>query len=135
MIISSPHLTHLILDAIYLPEINTFPPPLWPPKLRKLTLMEMHSWDALEPLIALVATSLEYLEFHCCDFNFQSQHQFHLPSLSCLDELRHYQRHCFHFDNEIMLSELLQLGPRVTQLHIFGQLNYPGIPSPPKSLH
>ncbi len=135
-ILSSPHLTYLILEAIHLPVIYTFPPPPWPPKLRKLTLREMHSWDALEPLIALVATSLEYLEFHCCDFKFPDlyQQQFHLPSFSCLHELRHYQRDCFQFDNAFMLIELLQLAPRVTHLHVFGQLYYPGIPSPPKSL-
>ena len=133
-ILSSSHLTYLILEAVHLPEINTFPQPPLPPKLRKLALHEMYSWDALEPLIALVATSLEYLEFHCCDFKFQSQHQFHLPSFSCLQELRHYQTNRSQFDHQIMLSKLLQLGPRVTQLHIFGKLNHPGIPSPPKSL-
>ena len=137
-ILSSPHITYLILESIYPPEISTSPPPL-PPTLRKLTIIEVHSWRTLEPLIALVATSLEYLEFQCCNFLFHNQceYQYKPPSFSCLHELRelrHYQRNCSWFGNAIVLRNLLQLGPQVTQVHIVGTLWNYGALSPPKSL-
>ena len=137
-ILSSPHITHLILENIYPPEPSTSPPP-WSPKLRKLTLIEVHSWRALEPLIALVATSLEYLYFQCCHFSFQNQdqYQYKRPSFSCLHELRelrHDQTKYSPYGNAIVLRELLRRGPRVTRLHVVGVLWNYGILSPPKSL-
>lgn len=131
-ILSSPYLTHLILDAIQMPRISKFsPPPL--PKLRKLTLkgMAMNSWEAVEPLITHLATSLEYLEISGCRFWLLRQVQ--LPSFPCLRELRH-QNHLRLFDNEIVLNGLLQTVSQITHLHLSGNLDYSRITAFPKSL-
>lgn len=93
-ILSSPHLTHLILDTIEMPKIGMFPPP---PKLRKLTIIATHSWEALEPLITQLATLLECLELQRCEFRLQRQLQ--LPPFPCLRELCH-ERYYSPFDND-----------------------------------
>ena len=115
-ILSSPHLVHLILTTVQLPKISTFPPP----KLRKLTLVTMRcSWNSIQPLIAQLATSLEYLELDWCRFLPPSQIQ--LPSLPCLQELRHHQYYLRNtFPGENQLNELLRLGSQVTRLHVSG---------------
>ena len=120
-ILSSPHLIHLILDTVQLPKMSTFPPT----KLRKLTLAMMTcSWGSIQPLIAQLATSLEYLELHWCEFLPSSQLQ--LPSFPCLQELRHHQYYTRSmFPDKDQLNELLRLGSQVTHLHVTGHSNEP----------
>ena len=77
-ILSSPHLTHLILCAIQMPKISRFPPPK--PNLRKLSLKSMDLWDAVRPLIVHLAESLEYLEFSLCGSGFGPRNWPQLPS-------------------------------------------------------
>ena len=115
-ILSSPHLVHLILTTVQLPKISTLPPP----KLRKLTLATMRcSWNSIQPLIAQLATSVEYLALIGCRILPPSQIQ--LPSLPCLQELRHHQLHTQNtFPDKNQLNELLRLGSQVTRLHVSG---------------
>ena len=82
-ILSSPYLIHLILDTVRLPKISIFPPA----KLSKLTLtMMICPWESIRPLIAQLATSLEYLELYWCTFLHPSQLQ--LPSFPHLYSLK-----------------------------------------------
>src|SRR5258706_4294669 len=99
-ILSSPHLTHLILCAIQMPKISKIPSPNL--KLRKLTLKFMVSWDAVRPLIVHLAASLEYLEFRFCGSGFGSRNRPQLPSFPSLRELRHQQ----HYSDVAVLDEL-----------------------------
>ena len=116
-ILSSPHLTHLILRSIQMPKMSRFPPPN--PNLRKLTLMSMFSWDAVRPLIVHLAASLEYLEFHSCAFTFGRRSWPQLPSFPSLRELCHHQN---YYGNEAVLDELFHVS-QVTHLHLSGTLN------------
>ena len=116
-ILSSPCLIHLILDTVQLPKISTLPPP----KLRKLTLTMMSSWETVQPLISQLATSLEYLELQRCTFLPLSQLQ--LPPFPCLQELRHLQFTQSTFPKESQLNEFLRLGPQVTHLHVTGHVH------------
>ena len=115
-ILSSPYLIHLILETVQLPKMSTFPPPT----LCKLTLRVMrYPWESVQPLISQLATSLEYLELHCCTFWHPSQLQ--LPSFPCLQELRHHQYYAQStFPDKSQLNELLRLGSQVTHLHVTG---------------
>ena len=115
-ILSSPHLIHLILHNVPLPKMSTFPPPT----LRKLTLRVMkYPWESVQPLIAQLATSLEYLDVHRCIFLPPSQLQ--LPSFPCLQELRYRQDYPhITFSDKNQLNELLRLASRVTHLHVSG---------------
>ncbi len=118
-ILSSPHLIHLILGAVQMPKISTFPPA----KIRKLTLKAMSSWETVQPLISQLATSLEYLSLQGCEFRPLSQLQ--LPSFPCLQELHHYQvynRRTFPDDGQ--LNELLRLGSQLTHLFVTGHTYY-----------
>jgi hypothetical protein len=114
-ILSTPYPIHLILEAVQLPKISTFPPT----KLRKLTLTTMSSWETVQPFIAQLAASLEYLELKRCKFRPPTRLQ--LPSFPCLHELHHYPdiaRSTFRDTNH--LNELLRLGPHITHLHVRG---------------
>ena len=115
-ILSSPHLIHLVLDSVQLPKMSTFPPPTLP----KLTLRVMRCpWDSVQPLIAQLATTLEYLELDWCTFWHPSQLQ--LPSFPCLQELRHQQYYPQGtFPDKDLLNELLRLGSQITHLHLAG---------------
>ena len=117
-ILSSPYLIHLTLNTVQLPKISTFPPP----KLRKLILTRMSSWETVQPLISQLATSLEYLELQGCTFLPLSQLQ--LPPFPCLQELRHHQ-HCTRstFPDKIQLNEFLRIGSQVTHLHVTGHVH------------
>ena len=128
-ILSSPHLTHLILCAIKMPKISRFCPPNL--NLRKLTLKFMVSSDLVRPLIVHLAASLEYLEFYLCGFRFGSQSRPQLPPFPSLRELRHHQ----HFSDMALLEELLHIS-QVTHLHLSGTLasNHMAVPTFPKSL-
>jgi hypothetical protein len=118
-ILSSPYLIHLILDTVQMPKISKFPPT----KLRKLTLMMKSSWEAVQPLISQLATSLEYLELRECEFLSRSQLQ--LPPFPCLQELRNHQRYFRRtFYDTSQLNELLRLGSQVTHLHVTGHFDY-----------
>ena len=120
-ILFSAHLIHLILDTIQLPEMSTFPPT----KLRKLTLTRVIcSWETAQPLIAQLATSLEYLELQWCTF--LDPFQLQLPSFPCLQELRYHQyyTHSMFPDND-QLNELLRLWSQVTHLHLNGNSKEP----------
>ena len=127
-ILSSPNLIHLILYGTRMPKISRLPPPS--PNLRKLTLVSMISWDAIQPLIVHLAASLEYLEFNLCGFGFgpRPQNRSQLPPFPSLRELRHQ-----NFGNEAVLDELF-LVSQVTHLHLFGNLDSSRIASFPKSL-
>ena len=115
-ILSCPHPIHLILEAVQLPEISSFRPTT----LRKLTLTMMSLWENVQPLVAHLAVSLEYLELKWCNFLPRSQLQ--LPSFPCLQEIR-YHRHCTRSNIPAMseLSRVLGLAPQVTRLHVTGQ--------------
>ncbi len=128
-ILSSPHLTHLILFAIQMPKISRFPP--LNPNLRKLTLELMVSWDAVRPLIVHLADSLEYLEFRWCGFRFWPRSQLQLPSFPSLRELRRHQ----HYGDVAVLDELFHVS-QVTHLHLSGALDFSviAVPAFPKSL-
>ena len=125
-ILSSPHLIHLTLHAVKMPTLSKFPLT----KLRKLTLTDMTSWDAVEPLISQLSISLEYLEvrwYNCRDLRSPQ-----LPPLPFLRELRHY----YHVGGYIAmdLSALLRLGPHISHLHLSGNLYRIGAAPFPKSL-
>ena len=127
-IISSPHLIHLIILNTRLPKISKFPP--LDPKLRKLTLEWMDSWDAIRPLIVLLAASLEYLEFYHCRFEFKPRSLPRLPSFPRLRELRHRQN---HHGNGPLLDGFFHVS-QVTHLHLYGTLDSSRITAFPKSL-
>ena len=120
IILSSPYLIHLVLDYVQLPKMSIFPRP----KLRKLTLTMMTcSWGSIRPLIAQLATSLEYLQLHMYMF---LPSQLRLPPFPCLQELRY--RQCYSWNNvsdKDQLNELLRLGSQVTHLHVTGHSNKP----------
>ena len=124
-ILSSSHLTHLVLFAIQMPKMRRLPPPN--PNFRKLTLKSMASWDAIRPLLVHLAASLEYLEFYLCDFRFGPRSRLQLPPFPSLRELRHQ-----NFSNEVVLNELFRVS-QVTHLHLFGTLD-PSCLAFPKSL-
>ena len=128
-ILSSPYLTHLILDAIQLPKINK--PPLSPPRLRKLTIMAMYSWEAIEPLIAQLATSLEYLELQGCGFRAPGPLQ--LPPFPHLRELCYDQNYFPLVDNMTVLGALFHVS-QVTHLRLSGYVALLRIDAPLKSL-
>jgi hypothetical protein len=114
-ILSSPHLIHLVLENVQMPTITH----LSPPKLRKLTLTTMFSWDALGSLLSWLAASLEYLELRWCKF--PVRYPLRLPSFPCLRELQHHQKAAYRtFPVDGQLNELLRLGSRVTHLHLTG---------------
>ena len=125
-ILSSPHLTHLMLRSIHMPKMSRFPPPN--PNLRKLTL-ESVSWDAAQPLIVHLVASLEYLEFYLCRFPFGPRSQPQLPTFPSLRELRHHK----NYGNDAVLDEIFHVS-QVTHLHLFGTLDSSRIASFPKSL-
>jgi hypothetical protein len=128
-ILSSPYLIHLILDAVQMPKASRFPPP----NLRKLTLTLMASWEAVQPLMTHLATSLEYLELQGCEFH--SLRQLQLPSFPCLRELRHHQgtrRNTFPDDSK--LNELFCMGSRVAHIHLSGTFHHTRVITFPKSL-
>jgi len=127
-ILSSPHLTHLILETIQMPKISTLPPP----KLRKLTIVAMFTWKALQPLIAHLATSLEYLELRWCEF--RPLEELQLPSFPSLWELHHHQHFIGTFPDESKLTELFRLASQVTCLHLFGSFRNTRVAAFPKSL-
>jgi len=117
-ILSSPHLIQLILNTVPLPKMSTFPPT----QLRKLTLTMMFSWETVQPLIAHLATSLDYLELRWCGFLPSSQVQ--LPPFPCLRELRYHQSYTQStFPDKGQLNELLRLASQVTHLHVTGHLH------------
>lgn len=128
-ILSSPYLIHLILDAIQMPKISK--PPLSLPKLRKLTIMAMYSWEAIEPLISQLVTSLEYLELQGCEFRAPGQLQ--LPLFPHLRELR-YDQSCFGLsDNMTVLNALFHVS-QVTHLRLFGYVELLRLDASLKSL-
>ena len=129
-ILSSPYLTHLILDDVRMPNISKLPPP--PQNLHKLSIRAMYSWEAIEPLIAQLATSLEYLELKWC--RFLHPPRVPLPSFPCLRELYHHQMPTGNRCNEALLSELFHLVPQVTHLHLYGCVLYRQITAFPKNL-
>jgi len=92
----------------------------------------MHSWEAIEPLIARLATSLEYLELKWCIF--WPLRRVILPSFPCLRELCHYQMLTHDHGNETLLNELFHLVPRVTHLHLYDCVYYRHLTAFPKSL-
>ena len=129
-ILSSPYLIHLILDSVQLPKISIFPHPT----LRKLTLRAMRCpWESVQPLIAQLAASLEYLELDWCKF--LPPYQLQLPSFPCLQELRHRQYHIQSmFPEKNQLNELLRLGSQVTHLHVTGHVRNEPVTACRKSL-
>jgi len=128
-ILSSPHLVHLILDSVQIPKISKLPPP----KFRKLTLVAMSSWEALEPMITQLAASLEYLKLQWCQLRPLRRSQ--LPLFPRLREL-HYHQHYFHhtFPDDSILSELFRLGPQLAFLHFSGSFRHIRVATFPKSL-
>ena len=114
-ILSSPHLTHLILLAMKMPKMSRLPLPN--SNLRKLTLKLMDSWDAVRPLLVHLAASLEYLELHFCALGFGPQSRLQLPPFPSLRELYHV-----NFGNEAVLEEIFRVS-QVTHLHLFGTLD------------
>jgi hypothetical protein len=138
-ILLSPHLTHLILEAVQVPKIRLF----WVPKLRKLTLSDFFSfWADFRPLVAQLATSLEYLEFQGCRFAPECDRRGHpqypspleLPSFPCLRELNLPMGRWFRiFPDDDRLNELLHVGPHLTHLRIDAYYNFK-ITAFPKSL-
>jgi len=114
-ILSAPHPVHLTLQTVKLPQMSTFPPT----RLRKLTLTRMSSWETVEPLIAHLAASLEYLGLQMC--RFLPPIQLQLPPFPYLHELSHHQERIRNtFPDKGQLNELLRLGPQVTRLHVTG---------------
>ena len=82
------------------------------------------SWGSIQPLIAELSTSLEYLELHWCEFLPPSQ--LPLPSFPCLREIRHQQYYTRGMlSDRGQLNELLRLGSQVTHLHVTGFSNEP----------
>lgn len=128
-ILSSPYLIHLILDAIQMPKMRKLP--LSPPKLRKLTIMAMFSWEAIEPLITQLVTSLEYLELQGCEF--RSPGQLQLPSFPHLREIRYDQNYFGLSDNMAVLNALFHAS-QVTHLRLFGYVGFLRINASLKSL-
>ena len=128
-ILSSPHITHLILCAIQMPKMSRFTPPN--PNLRKLSLKMMVSWDAVQPLIVHLSASLEYLEFRWCRSGFWPRNKPRLPSFPSLRELRHLPR----YGDVAVLDELFHVS-QVTHMHLFGTLDYThiAVAAFPKSL-
>ena len=128
-ILSSPHLTHLILCALQIPKMSRFPPPNT--NLRKLTLKYMAPWDAIQPLIVHLAASLEYLNFFLCGFGFGSGNWPQLPSFPSLRELHLHQRN----SDMALLDELLHIS-QVAHLHLYGTLtsSHIAVVTFPKSL-
>ena len=128
-ILSSPHLTHLILCSIKMPKMSRFPPPN--PNLRKLTLKLMVSLDAIRPLIVHLAASLEYLKLLLCGSGFRSRSQPQLPSFPSLRELCHHH----HYSDMTLLDELLHRS-QITHLHLSGTLasSHIAVPTFPESL-
>jgi len=125
-ILSSPHLVHLSLDTVQMPKMSKFPPP----KLRKLTLTAMTSWDAIKPLISHLSTSLEHLEVRWCDI--WDLHNRQLPPIPCLRELRH-----LHITDRWNLADgsgFFHLGPHISHLHLSGNVYQPWVVPFPKSL-
>jgi len=129
-ILSSPCLTHLILDVVQMSNISKLPPP--PQNLRKLTIKMMNPWEAIEPLIAQLATSLEYLELKWCIF--LPPRRVQLPYFPRLRELCHHPKPRHNHDNEALLKELIHLVPQITHLHLYGRVHYRHITAFPKSL-
>ena len=128
-ILSSPTLIHLTLETVQLPKMSKYPPP----KLRKFTLTAMFSWEALQPLVTQLATSLEYLELKWCSF--RSPQELRLPPFPYLRELRHSQKYGrLTFFDEGRLNELFRLGSRVTHLHLAGAFGHTSVGAFPKSL-
>ena len=125
-ILTSPHLTHLILWAIQMPKMSRFPPPN--PNLRKLTLTLMASWDAVRPLIVHLAGTLECLEF-CLGSSFGPRNRPQLPPFPSLRELRHYQIYGYG----TVLDEFFHVS-QITRLHLFGTLNTSNTHALPRSL-
>jgi len=118
IILSAPYPVHLILTTVQLPKMSLFPPT----NLRKLTLTMRSSWETVQPLIAHLATSLEYLELKWCEFLPPSQLQ--LPSFPCLQELRHHQHRMWStFPDNGQVNELLRLGSQITRLHVTGHFH------------
>ena len=125
-ILSSPHLTHLILCAIQMPKMSRFPPPN--PNLRRLTLKLMVSWDLVRPLIVHLATTLEHLEF-CSGSICGPRNRPHLPPFPSLRELHHYQVYGYG----TVLDELFHVS-QITRLHLFGTLSSSNTHALPRSL-
>lgn len=128
-ILSSPYLVHLTLEAVQIPKIRKFPPL----KLRKLALIKMSSWAAVQPLISQLAPSLEYLEWRWCKF--RPLHQLQLPPFPRLLELYHGQISSGStVPNESNLTDLLRLGSQLTHLHLRGDFRHTLISAFPASL-
>lgn len=90
----------------------------------------MFSWDAVEPLISQLSTSLEYLEVHWCTF--WGLRDLQLPPLPRLRELRHHQmseRRTF-----TDRSGFFYLGPQISLLHLSGHSFQTRVAPFPKSL-
>jgi len=113
-ILSSPYLTHLVLDAVQMPNMSKLR--LSPPKLRKLTTVAMYSWEAIEPLLIELAASLEYYELQECHFRAPGQLQ--LPPFPRLRKLR-YDQDYGRFIDTTVLSALLRAS-QVTHLQLSG---------------
>ena len=117
-ILSAPHPIHLILDTVQLPKISSFRPAT----LRKLTLTMMSSWENVQPFVAQLATSLEYLELKSCKFPHRLQLQ--LPSFPCLQEMRYHQHYTrSNVPGVSELSQVLRLAPQVTRLYVTGRFH------------
>ena len=86
--------------------------------------------DAVRPLIAHLAASLEYLEFDSCKFEFMPRSLPRLPPFPRLRELRHRQH---HHGNGTLLDEVFHVS-QVTHLHLYGTLDSSHITAFPKSL-
>jgi len=128
-ILSSPCLIHLILETVEIPKLNKFPPP----KLCKLTLKAMSSWEGVEPLISQLTASLECLELQWCEF--RALRPLHCTPFSRLRELRHHQSHIRNtFPDESRLSELFHLGSQITHLHLSGSFRHTRVAAFPKNL-
>jgi hypothetical protein len=128
-VLSSPYLIHLILDTVQIPKISKLPPP----KLRKLTLVAMISWEALEPLITQLAASLKCLRLQGCGF--WRLRRLQLPLFPCLQEIHCHHSYIGHnFPDESRLSELFRLAPQVTFLHLSGNYRHTRVNVFPKSL-
>jgi len=128
-ILSSPYLTHLVLDAIIMPNISGLR--LSPPKLRKLTTVSMFSWETIVPLLTELAASLEYYELQGCDF--RAPGQLHLPPFPHLRELRSDQDYLDLFGDTTVLSALLHAS-QVTHLQLSENVDYRCIATSQKSL-
>ena len=124
-ILSSPHLIHLILDTIQMPKMSKFPPP----KLRKLTLTAIPSWDAVEALISQLSASLEYLEIQWCEFRDLRNLQLH--PFPCLREL-HYHEHYEHIFADG--RGFFRLGPHISHLYLSGNFYHTQVAPFPGSL-